>query len=706
MKPLLIVDMNMQEKDRFRITSHPIIPVVKRREIRFSFNGKEMKAYEGEAVTSALFANGIKVFGHHRRDNGPQGIFCVNGQCSQCMVIADGIAVKGCMTVVKEGMEVRSCDTVPVLPEADKVPGFKEISTLDTEVLVIGGGPAGINAAIELGKLGIEILLVDDKPELGGKLTLQTHTFFGSKEECYAGTRGFDIARLLTDTLGDLETVTVMLDTAAIGAFYDGSVGLYGKGGYTLVRPKAALVACGAREKTLAFPGCDLPGVYGAGAFQTLLNRDLIRPTDKLFIVGGGNVGLIAGYHAIQAGIKVVGLVEALPECGGYKVHLDKLRRLGVPVLTSHTVIKAHGGEHLDRITIARLNSGFEPVEGTARDFEVDTLLIAVGLSPINELYDKLTEFGIESYKAGDAEEISEASAAIFSGKIVGRGIARSLGYDVEIPPGWDATAQTMKSKPGIAVEYKPERMELESYPLIMCVEEIPCNPCVDSCPRQSIKIHGDPIMGLPVFEGDCIACLKCVDICPGLAINLVKRNYDQDRGTSLLVIPFELDDGDLIPGRKVNTVDMEGNPLGHGSIVDVRKSPIDSKRRLVSIEVPNDDALKAASFSVQEAEEGMVRDTSAECVTDDTIICRCERVTAGEIRSEIRAGIRDMNVLKATLRTGMGACGGKSCTELILKLYEQEGVDLSEVTLPTNRPFVSEIPLSAFAGVEEGGGE
>jgi sarcosine oxidase subunit alpha len=103
-------------------------------------------------------------------------------------------------------------------------------------------------------------------------------------------------------------------------------------------------VATGAREKSLAFKGNTLPGVYGAGAFQTLVNRDLVKSRpDRLFIVGGGNVGLIAGYHALQAGIHVVGLCEALPECSGYKVHKDKLARLGVPIYTSHTILSANG---------------------------------------------------------------------------------------------------------------------------------------------------------------------------------------------------------------------------------------------------------------------------------------------------------------------------------------------------------------------------
>jgi len=692
---------NQKTDTSFRLKSHPILPIKERREITFSFNGKEMKALEGEVITSALFANGIRVFGHHPRDGGAQGIFCANGQCSQCMVIADGVPVKGCMTKVREGMEVTSCEGVPALPEDDVRPSFSEIPTIETEVLIIGGGPAGCNAAVELGKLGVKTLIVDDKSELGGKLTLQTHTFFGSIEDCYAGTRGIEIANILRNELDSYSSVDVMLDTTAVGVFYDKVVGLYRDGEYYLVKPRAVLVACGAREKTIAFPGNDLPGVYGAGAFQTLLNRDLVRPTERLFIVGGGNVGLIAGYHAVQAGIKVVGLVEALPRCGGYKVHLDKLKRLGVPVYTSHTVVKAEGTEQLERIVIAKINKDFKPITGTEKVFDVDTLLIAVGLSPINELYEKLVEFGVEAYRAGDSEEISEASAAIFSGKITGRRIARSLGYDVEIPPEWEKTAEVLRSKPGKTFPLEISDHDLKVYPIIRCVQEIPCNPCTEVCPSDSIKIPDGSIMGLPVFEGDCIGCMKCVDICPGLAITLLRPDYNKEQGTSLVTIPYELDETWVSKGAEVKTVDMEGNLVGRGVVVSVKKSPSRDQRKLVSIEVPAKEAKKVAGFMVQSFEEEAEAPPVADVIDDDTIICRCERVTAGEIRAEIRAGVRDMNILKATIRTGMGACGGKTCTELILRLYREEGIDLSEVTLPTNRPFVAEVPLSAFAGVE-----
>ena len=690
----------------YRIKEHPVLPIEEREDIRFYWNNTPMNAKKGEVISSALFANGVKIFGHHPKDGSAQGIFCANGQCAKCTVIANGIPVKSCMTKVTANMIVESVEGLPKLPEIDEKREISDIEEISTDVLIIGGGPAGLSAALQLGKNNIKAILVDDKNKLGGKLVLQTHKFFGSVEDSYAGTRGNQIGEKLAKQVMDQENIDVWLNSTALYVFKDKKVGILKNGIYKLVTPKVVFNAAGAREKFLRFPGNTLAGIYGAGAFQTLVNRDLVKPTNRLFIVGGGNVGLIAGYHALQAGIKVVGLVEALPQCGGYKVHLDKLKRLGVPVYTSHTVVRAEGKEQLERIVVAKCDERFNPIAGTEMAFDVDTLLVAVGLTPINELYDKLVEFGIRAYRAGDSEEISEASAAIFSGKITGRRIARDLGVDVEIPEEWDEIARVLRSKPGKTYELNIPEHDMKVYPIIRCVQEIPCNPCTEVCPSDSIKIPDGSIMGLPVFEGDCIGCMKCVDICPGLAITLLRPEYNKEKGTSLVTLPYELDESLIHKGSTVNTVDMEGKPVGIGKVISIKKSPSKDKRRLVSIEVPSNEAKLVAGFVVQEEEKGESTEEISEYISDDTIICRCERVTAGEIRAEIRAGVRDMNILKATIRTGMGACGGKTCTELILRLFQEEGVDLKEVTLPTNRPFVTEIPLGAFAGInrdEEG---
>jgi NADPH-dependent 2,4-dienoyl-CoA reductase/sulfur reductase-like enzyme/ferredoxin len=700
-----------------RIQSHPILVPPSDEPVTFTFEGREIQGRRGEAVSSALYANGIQIFGHHHRDGGAQGIFCVNGQCSQCLVLADGRPVKACMTPVRPGLRVEPVSGAPALPPEDEPVPIRETDLVQVEVLVVGGGPAGICAAAELGRAGADVLVLDDKDELGGKLSLQTHAFFGSVRACHAGTRGIDLAEILAEDLPSLPNVQTWLNATAVGVYVDGVVGVWQRDRYHLVKPQVLLLAAGARERSLYFPGCDLPGVYGAGAFQTLVNRDLVRAADRLFIVGGGNVGLIAGYHALQAGIGVVGLVEGLPRVGGYKVHLDKLKRLGVPVWTSHTVLRAEGEQRLERVTVAEVNERFEPQPGTERTYEVDALLIAVGLAPVNELSHKARQYGLPTFLAGDAAEIAEASAAIFSGRIAGRKVAAHLGRGGVVPPAWHSTAELLRSRPGEQHEFDAVDPGLPVYPLIRCVEEIPCNPCTEVCPVDAISIADGTITSQPEFAGRCLGCGRCVAICPGLAINLVVQDYDPKRRKALLELPWEFDDAFLgQPGDTVQTVDMEGAPVGEGTVVAVRERDDQRQRRLLRLEVRWEDRLRVAGFTLPLAggealSAGVPRGTVApggdasEKPEDDPIVCRCERVRRSTIVRAIRSGVRDMNVLKAVARPSMGGCGGKTCSELVMRIFRDEGVDPAEVTPGTHRPLVAEVPAGVLAGVQEGTG-
>jgi len=685
----------------YRIEKHPILEVAGEAKTPFFFNGKKLWAKEGEVISSALFAYGIKIFGHHPKDGSAQGIFCANGQCAQCLVIADGVPVKGCMVPVREGMRVTTCDGIPKLPAVDTLPGeFKPVQIIDTDVLIIGGGPAGITAALELAPHGIDVLIVDDKHRLGGKLVLQTHSFFGTVADCFAGTRGIDIATKLASEIEKYPNVQVMLNTTAVACYQDKKIGVINDRGYILIKPEKFLMATGAREKALSFPGCDLPGVYGAGAFQTLVNRDLIRPSQKLFIVGGGNVGLIAAYHALQAGIGVVGLVEAMPQVGGYKVHQDKIKRLGVPVWTSHTVKCANGKDKVESVTVVGVDQNFCEIPGTERTFQADTLLVAVGLNPVNELFDQAKKFGMDSYSAGDATEIAEASAAIFSGKIAGREMAQSLGKEVMIPEEWYKRWEILKSKPGKTYPLEVKTPKSGVFPIIRCVQEIPCDPCIYVCPKDMIKMRGDPIFGLPeVVKDECTGCTLCVAVCPGLAITMVDLREEGPDG--LVIVPFELLELEVSVGEFVDAVDMEGNFVTRAIVEKIAKRKAYDRTILVTLKVPKEKASLVAGFRVQNPKESEPIDVSPpSCVDDETIICRCERVKAKEIRKLIRQGVRDMNQLKV-LRCGMGACGGKTCESLIMRLYQQEGVDLSQVVPFTQRPLVAEVKLGMLAGEE-----
>jgi sarcosine oxidase, subunit alpha len=695
----------------YRIDKHPILPIPPRVEIPFSWRGRPMTALDGETIAAALFANGVRIFSHHAKDGAAQGIFCANGQCAQCLVLADGFPVKSCMELVRPGLRLEPAEGNPVLPQGalKGIPpaSFKDIEEVRVPVLVIGGGPAGLSAAIELGRRGVEALIIDDKHRLGGKLVLQTHRFFGSIAAVYAGTRGIDIATRLESEVRSFPALRVWLQSTALAVFSDKRVGVLVEGKkYVNVVPEVLLVTSGAREKNLAFPGNTLPGVYGAGAFQTLVNRDLVKPTNRLFIVGGGNVGLIAGYHALQAGIPVAGLVEVMPECGGYKVHRDKLARLGVPIYTSHTVLSANGGDSVESVTIARVDERFRPVAGTERSFACDTVLIAVGLDPVDEFYEKAREFGLTAFAAGDAEEIAEASAAIFSGKIRGLEVARSLGRDVgEISPDWYRTADILKSKPGKTIAEATPAGDSGVFPVLHCNQEIPCDPCTAVCPNKLIEIEENDIRLLPTFLANrdgqgCSGCEKCVAVCPGLAITMV--DYRKDGEFPTVAIPLEFLKDTLRAGDSVVVEDTEGQALGRVEVAAVKATKANDRTVIVKVRAPKEYAKKIAGIRLQAEKESDPMDRYIERTLDDTIVCRCERVAAGEIRDLVRAGVRDINEIKAVTRACMGPCGAKTCTPLIHRLLREEGVPESAIVDQPKRPLFVEVPLGLFAGLDE----
>lgn len=692
-----------------RIESHPIIKISKSKTIEFYWKERLLQAKAGETIASALIANDIDVFGHHPKDGSPLGLFCANGQCSQCLVLVDGKPLKACMTKVKQGMSIYPADGLPDIAKINnqQIPkqpdDLKEI--IEIPVLIIGGGPAGISAAIELGNLGVRVLLVDDKSQLGGKLVLQTHRFFGSKQAVYAGTRGIDIANKLSDKLKELSNVEIWLETTAVGIFEEKTVGLWQVENerYVLVKPEILLVATGARERNLTFKGNTLPGIIGAGAFQTLVNRDLVKPSDNLFIVGGGNVGLIAGYHALQAGINVVGLVEALPKCGGYKVHEDKLARLGVPILTSHTILEAKGQDRVQSIRVAKVDVNFQPIKGTEKEFYCDCVLIAVGLNPVDEFITKAQEVGLRVFSAGDAHEIAEASAAMFSGKIKGLEIAQALNqFSDEIPPEWREFESILKSKPGSVGPSETATVDWNVFPVIHCRQEIPCDPCAHICPLNLIKLQRQDILSLPEFcpvdSKNCIGCERCVAICPGLAITLVDARKDPSFPT--VSIPYEFLREDLQVGDLVQVTDEDGKVLGRFPIMSFHTLRKYSRTTIIRVQVPSDIAKSAVGVQLNMGWSQLEQSSMIENqLTDqESIVCRCEHISADEIRALIRNGVRDINQIKAVTKATMGACGGKTCLSLIKKIFWEEGVPLAQVTDPTQRPLFVEVPLKILA--------
>jgi NADPH-dependent 2,4-dienoyl-CoA reductase/sulfur reductase-like enzyme len=318
---------------------------------------------------------------------------------------------------------------------------------MKTELAVIGAGPAGLCAAIEAAKDGVDVTLVDENRTAGGQLFKQIHRFFGS-EEHLAGTRGYEIGNML---LEDAEKygVRVLLSTVAWGLFPDLKIGLSDNRSVTFLEAQRIVVSTGASENSLSFTGWTLPNIMGAGAAQTMVNVQRVLPGEKVLIIGSGNVGLIVAFQLLQAGAEVVAIVEALPKVRGYQVHASKIVRRGIPILTNHTITRAEGDVRVRRAEIARIDADFKPLVGSEIILDVDLICIAVGLRPLAELcwmggmkfdyqpqlggfvplHDENMQSSIEGISvAGDVSGIEEASSAMEEGRLAGIAASVALG--------------------------------------------------------------------------------------------------------------------------------------------------------------------------------------------------------------------------------------------------------------------------------------
>jgi len=431
-----------------RIDQHPILSFPRGEKISFTFDGKNIEAYEGETIAAALHAAGVKVLSHSLRYSRPRGFYCAIGKCSSCMMQVDGVPnVKTCMVLAREGMDVRSQSgwgSLDAEPEAEAYKR-KDIPVIETDVAVIGAGPAGLSAALYAARFGVNVMVFEENNRVGGQLIKQTHMFFGSKDH-HARVRGVDIGGKLVDSLPD--NVQLFTDTPVVGYYHPFELAIIKDQKLHSVKAKRIIVATGASENMLTFPNNDLPGVYGAGAVQTLMNVYGILPGKKMLMIGAGNIGVIVAYQLLQAGVDVVAVLEALPTIGAYQVHASKLRRCGIPILTRHTIKHAFGDEHVEGATVVQLDENWQEVPGTERDVEVDTICLSVGLKPTTEIFFQagckmanIPELGGEIpvrneymqtsipglYVAGDASGIEEASSAMMEGRLAGLDAAESL---------------------------------------------------------------------------------------------------------------------------------------------------------------------------------------------------------------------------------------------------------------------------------------
>lgn len=258
------------------------------------------------------------------------------------------------------------------------------------ELIVIGGGPAGLAAAVAAYKNGVrDILIIERDHQLGGILNQCIHNGFGLtyfKEELTGPEYADRFIKMLEET-----TIQVMLDTMVLEITDDKAVHIVNKDqGYQILQGKALILAMGCRERTrgaLGIPGSRPAGIFTAGTAQRYVNMEGYMVGKKVIILGSGDIGLIMARRMTLEGAEVLACVEVMPYSGGLTRNIVQcLEDYDIPLYLSHTITDIRGKSRVESVVVSEVDENRQPIPGTEQTFECDTILLSVGLIPENEL--------------------------------------------------------------------------------------------------------------------------------------------------------------------------------------------------------------------------------------------------------------------------------------------------------------------------------
>ncbi len=434
--------------------------------ITFIFDDATCEGLEGDSIASALVNRGIYPLRQSAQGE-KRGLFCGMGVCNECEVTVNGEEGKlACMTRVAKNMVIETQRQIKKIPSSDPK-GITE-EKLAPDVMVIGGGPAGLASAATLAKSGLSVLVIDERSSLGGQYFKQPAKEFAIEDESLDSQ--FRKGReLITEVINS--GVTVLTGVRLWAAFGINHFMLSGKDRRWVVSPRRTIIATGAYEKGLPIPGWTLPGVMTTGAAQTLLRSYQVSLGQKVAISGNGPLNIQLAAELIQCGVQVVGIAEAarifrLNNLGRVmalffnspKLAFDGIRYFKI-IWKSRTPFRAgwvasemNGDDRVELVRFSKIDKSGFALDRPQKKYLVDSVALGFGFIPSNEiaralgcahtfnvasnsLVAKVDQNGRSSlpevWITGDSGQISGAQVAVASGYLAAFSVMQSLGIEL-----------------------------------------------------------------------------------------------------------------------------------------------------------------------------------------------------------------------------------------------------------------------------------
>jgi len=468
------------------------------------------------------------------------------------------------------------------------------MGNIGAELAIVGGGPAGMAAAIESAKSGVTVTLLDEGQKLGGQIYRQFPYGFHADEtqldRNYLDKDYLEGQKLIEEAKEYGDKIKILENSLVWGIFSNKKIAFIHNDKNETLQCQKLILAEGAIERPIPFPGWTLPGVFAAGGAQNILKTQRVLPGRRFLLAGTGPLQLVLANQLIKAGAEVVAVLEAssatgLKHLSAFWKHLSfiteglaylhALRKAEVPFLRAHAIIEARGGDEVNEATYAKVDRNWEPILGTKKTVKVDSVCIGYGFISSTRL----------SHLCGCEHK-----------------------YDQML---------------GCWIPKYDENMETSV---------------------EGVFVAGD---------------------CAGVAGHLVAMEEGRIAGISA--------------SQQLGKISKE--------VADFRSLPI----------VRNLKGLRRVESALNEM--STIRPGIYSRITDDTIVCRCEEVTAGEIRKIIPSDSNiDLNEIKRATRAGMGDCQGRMCMSTIAAIVSNEKrVPIEKLAYITYRPPIKPIPLGAL---------